>query len=335
MNPGLTFALAAALAAGATFVARALAPALGLVSKPNPLVARHVGPVACLGGLGVAAGPMLALALTAPAEWSARAGLFVPALLFLLLGIADDRRPFAPLAKLLAQCALAALAVGLGAASRVTGIPALDAALAFAWIVTLVNAFNVLDVCDGLLAGVALVFFVAIALAVPPVRMPASAAAGACLGFLAFNRPRATIFLGDGGSHFLGFLAAALALAPRVPAADARDVVATLLALAVPLFETAFLIWARTARGVPWWRGSRDHFALRLQAAGWGPWRTIVTAWAGAAVLAGLGLALKGWPLVAAAVVAVGTLLVALGAARWLALRTEPIVRPTVGSAGG
>jgi len=327
VNPVLAFALAAGIGAAATLGARALAPWLGLVSKPNPLVARHVAPVACLGGLGVAAGMIAALALVAPAEFGARAGLIAPAVLFLLLGIVDDRFPLQPPVKLASQAAIAALAVALGVVCPVTGVPALDNALAFAWIVVLVNVFNVLDVCDGLLGGIAALFFGAIALLVPPVRMPAACAAGACVGFLAFNRPRATIFLGDGGSHFLGFLAAALALAPRTPAGDARQLVATLLALFVPLFETAFLVYARTVRGLPWWRGSRDHFALRLQAAGWGPWRTIALAWAGAATLALLGLALPFLPPLVAWSAALFAIVVGILAARWLTLRTEPALR--------
>jgi len=326
MTAWWTLASAVAISAAATYGARALAPALGLVSKPNPLVAQHVRPVACLGGLGVATGMCLALLLAAPEEFRARTALLVPALLYLVFGIIDDRRPLNPLIKLAGQVLIGLLAVGLGAFAPLTGHRVVDGAIALSWIVVLVNAFNVLDVCDGLLGGIAALFFGAIAVAAPPVRIPAAAAAGACLGFLAFNRPRATIFLGDGGSHFLGFLAAALGLTPRTPRMDGRELVALLLALALPLFEVAFLVYARTARGLPWWRGSKDHFALRLQAAGWTPWRTIGFAWASAGTLAALGLALRGLPAAAAWAAAAFVVLIGFAAARWLTLRTEPAI---------
>jgi UDP-GlcNAc:undecaprenyl-phosphate GlcNAc-1-phosphate transferase len=323
VNPAV-FGLAALLGAVATLGARALAPALGLVSKPNPIVAQHVKPIACLGGLGVATGSLLALALAARGTLLGSAHLLGPALLFLGLGILDDRKPLTPIVKLVAQAGIALVAVLQGAVGTVTGNPLVDGLLSFAWIVGIVNAFNVLDVCDGLVAGVAALFFAAVAIASLEARTLALALCGACVGFLAFNRPRATIFLGDGGSHYLGFLAAALALAPGARAVGVRDAAAMLLALALPIFETAFLIYARTARGLPWWRGSRDHFALRLQAAGWSTWKTVLTAWAIAGTLAALGLALEALPTPAAWAALAAVLLVAVAVGGRLARSTEP-----------
>ena len=322
----IVLALAAVLGALATLAARALGPRVGLVSKPNPLVAQHVATVPSSGGLGIAAGALAALAFAAPETVLASTRVLGPALLFLAVGMVDDARPLRARWKVLTQAAIALLAVVLGARFVLTGNAWIDGLLSLGWIVVVVNAFNVLDVCDGLLAGASALSFGAIALAFPEARTLAAAIAGACLGFLAFNRPRATIFLGDGGSHFLGFLAAAIAFAPGAQPLGARDVATAGLVLALPLFETGFLVYARNARGLPWWRGSRDHFALRLQAGGWSTWRTILLAWGTAAALAAAGVAVHALPHPAAWAAIPAALALGVLAGTILARTTEPVV---------
>jgi len=251
----------AVAAIAATWIARAIALRLGFVNHPNPIIPQHTGPVAYLGGAGLAA------AITAVAFGRRLFGaiplyIWLPALLFLVLGLADDFRPFSAGGKLVIQSAIAALAVTLGFRADVIGIDVLDAFIAFLWIIALVNAVNVTDVCDGLVAGVSVPLFLALAL-LNPARAPlALAGAGACVGFLFFNRPPATIFLGDAGSHLIGFLAATLT------PLSSRSFPAAFLVVSVFLFELVFLIFVRTRKGLRWWLGSRDHFALRLQAAG-------------------------------------------------------------------
>jgi UDP-GlcNAc:undecaprenyl-phosphate GlcNAc-1-phosphate transferase len=319
--------LAVVLGALATLVARALGPRIGLVSKPNPLVAQHVAPTPSSGGLGIAAGTLGALAASAPGELASSWRLLGPALLFLLVGVIDDARPLSAAGKLLSQAAIALLAVVLGAGFALTGNAWIDGMLSLGWIVVVVNAFNVLDVCDGLLAGASALSFGAIALAFPEVRALALAIAGACVGFLAFNRPRATIFLGDGGSHFLGFLAAAIAFAPGAQRVDARDIATAGLLLALPLFETGLLVYARNARGLPWWRGSRDHFSLRLQARGWSRWRTVLLAWGVAGALAAAGVAVHALPQAAGWAAILGALALGVVVGNVLGRHTEPLLR--------
>jgi UDP-GlcNAc:undecaprenyl-phosphate GlcNAc-1-phosphate transferase len=282
----------AALAAGAvcTWLVRAFALRAGIVNRPTGLVPQHTRPVAYLGGVGVAAGLACALALVqlrAPAwPW------LVGGALFTAIGLVDDLRPFSPRGKLLLQVAGAVVAVAWGLPHPVAGIAGW--LLAVLWIVLLVNAVNVTDVCDGLVGGLAVVAFVALGLWDDSIRLPALAAAGATAGFLVFNRPNASIFLGDAGSHLLGFTWAAFTLEaarglPLWPAAPQM-----LLLAGVPLFETAFLIAQRRKKGLAWWRGSPDHFSLRLQAAGLGKLGTDLIAWTAAALLALAAFALDG-----------------------------------------
>jgi UDP-GlcNAc:undecaprenyl-phosphate/decaprenyl-phosphate GlcNAc-1-phosphate transferase len=268
--------LAAALAG--SWAARAFALRFGIVNQPNPHVPQHVTPTAYLGGVGVLvglAGGATTAALSGGA-WPA-ASIAVPAALFCLLGLLDDLQPFTPWQKLVGQVAIAALAAALGLRLRLTGIDTIDGALAALWIVTCVNAFNLTDVCDGLVTGLAAAFFLGWICWRPGPEPVAIAAFGACIGFLFFNAPRASMFLGDAGSHLLGFLVAATLL--DVPVRGALLLPVLPLLTFVPLAEMCFLVGVRLRKRIAWYSGSSDHFALRLQAAGWSRWRVDLTAW--------------------------------------------------------
>src|SRR5262249_13177170 len=130
----------------------------------------------------------------------------IPAAGYLALGLWDDLRPLRPLGKLILQLAFAGLAAWHARSDGgPTGVGALDAALRVAWIVLLVNAVNVTDVCDGLAGGIAAIGFAFLGAWSPAGRPLAWGLAAACAGFLVFNRPPASIFMGDAGSHLLGY----------------------------------------------------------------------------------------------------------------------------------
>ncbi|HET7231787.1 MAG TPA: hypothetical protein VFJ16_17375 [Longimicrobium sp.] len=328
MSAALAFAVAAAAGVAGTWAARRLAHRVGLVSRPNPIVPQHTRTVAYLGGVGVAAG-MAAGAAASPRAWAGLpvAGLVIGAAAFLLLGLLDDARPLTPGQKLLLQTLAATLAAAGGVVCPVTGMDGLDAALAVAWMVTAVNAVNLIDVSDGLAAGVTGWALLGVAAAHPELRVPALAAAGAAAGFLVFNLPPATVFLGDAGAHLLGFVLAALALlgARGMPATDGAA--AMLLVLGVPLFELCFVTVVRIRKGLPWWRGSPDHFALRLQAAGLTRLQAALAGWSAAAALAACAAALP--HLGAGGRVGMGMAVAAALAAAWrMLLRWEVPPRP-------
>ena len=190
-------------------------------------------------------------------------------LAFLALGTIDDLRALPPAPKFLCQALAAGIAVHAGIRGSFTGIAGVDAVASWLWICTLVNAFNFVDVCDGLLSSIVVVALLALAVACPSQSHLAYACAGSCIGFLLFNWPPATIFLGDAGSHFLGFVAAAVSLLSVGHDGQPLSWLAMMLVFAVPLFELVFITAIRIRLRIPWWRGSPDHFALRMQAAGW------------------------------------------------------------------
>jgi len=219
-------------------------------------------------------------------------GLPWPALIaggtgFLLVGLVDDARPFSPGAKLVWQGMVATLAVAMGLRLFTFAPPAADAALTGLWVLLMVNAVNVTDVCDGLVAGIAAVTLGVVGAFVPELRGFAAVGMGASVGFLRFNLPPASIYLGDAGSHLLGFILAVVIGRGAWNPAPVTMLASMLLLAGVVIFEVALLVAARRRRGIAWWRRSPDHFALRLQAAGWSRARTDVTAWS-AAFLAGL-----------------------------------------------
>lgn len=264
--------------AGAVAVRAAARRGLGVVDVPDPNVPAHTRPVASVGGIAVALG-CLAGALVVGFADVVPIEVAVGGLLFLAIGVVDDLLKLSVRGKLVPQLVGAAVVVGLGARLEVTGNGLADAALAFVWILVVVNAVNLTDICDGLVSGLAAIAFLTLAAIDPSRGEVAIIAAGACLGFLVLNAPRATIFLGDAGSHFVGFLLAILTM-QTVGGRDAvAEFAAVILVLGVFLFELVFLVWARRRRGLAWWLGSDDHAAIRLQAAGLSVWSTDVVLW--------------------------------------------------------
>lgn len=201
---------------------RAVALRAGIVNHPNPHVPQHRRPVAYLGGVGIALGLVVAwggatLAMRFGAAQgeapSIAARVFLPGALFLVLGVWDDLRVLSPRTKFVAQVAVALVAVGWGCWAPLTGLEVVDGAVSAILVVSFVNAFNMTDVCDGLVSMLAIVGFGWAALLGAPV-LPMVLLGGATFGFWLLNRPDATIFLGDAGTHLLGFLAAVTVIDP-------------------------------------------------------------------------------------------------------------------------
>jgi UDP-GlcNAc:undecaprenyl-phosphate GlcNAc-1-phosphate transferase len=247
---------------GITWLARRMA----FIAPFNPIVPQHREPAALGGGgallIGVAAGLWVASRTTGSAL--ALSGFGAALLPALILGLADDIRPFRPPAKLLLQSAAAAFGMWtMFAGSLSVHDPLFILAGALLGVI-LMNAINFLDVSDGYAASVSAVSFAGLAWfgdAVAPI-----AVCGACLGFLAWNWPPARIYMGDAGGHMLG-MAAALSIAEAF-LEDRSVALAGIACVGVPLGELVMLVAVRFRRGLPVWQRSPDHSALRLQVGG-------------------------------------------------------------------
>lgn len=281
------FASAAALAVLLTPHVRGLARRLGAVDRGAAAVPR-------LGGVALFAAAAGALCLAevvgldvaaplAAAGWQL-GWLAAGAAVILALGVVDDLRGLTPATKLVGQTLAAVVAVygGYGIAALTNpftgGVVWLGAGgplLAVAWIVAVSNAFNLIDGLDGLAAGTGLIaavtlFLVALAEQRPDAALMASALAGALVGFLRFNFAPASIHLGDAGSLLLGYLLSLLSIQALQKGPTAVVVLVPILALGLPILETAVTIVRRAvvAGLASVVRADREHIHHRLLALG-------------------------------------------------------------------
>jgi UDP-GlcNAc:undecaprenyl-phosphate GlcNAc-1-phosphate transferase len=305
---GLT-ALAFALGVVSSALARKIAPRFGLVDKPGGRKA-HRSPTPMGGGVAVWATTGLVLLLGAvalagfraelPPElarhadglWSRGpelAAIFGLATIIMVMGLVDDRVGLDWKPRLLVQVALATTLVLMGV--RVTlfwplNHPIISGAITVLWIVGLTNAFNFLDNMDGLAAGVGLIaalLFAAAQAIVGSLFVPAVllVLVGALGGFLVFNRFPATLFMGDAGSNFLGFMLGALTVAGTFARPEEGfspyGVLSPLLVMAVPLYDTTSVILIRLREGRSPFQADRRHFSHRLVDRGLTPRQAVRT----------------------------------------------------------
>jgi UDP-GlcNAc:undecaprenyl-phosphate GlcNAc-1-phosphate transferase len=261
----------------------------------------HVRAVPRLGGAAMLLAFFLAAAVGVAAEPAAGGGHLVAMLagigIVSAVGLVDDLRELAPLAKLAGQLAAALVTVALGLSltelAWFGGTIQLGWAgplLTIAWLVAVANAVNLIDGLDGLAGGVSLatlVAFAAIGLMrdQPAVLLCTVAAAGAVVAFLAHNRPPASIIMGDAGSMFLGMLLGTSSVA--LVAADPLRITPLLVvvALAVPLADMTWAVVRRLASRKSIFTADSNHIHHQLMARGLGAGRVTLLLVAGSAVL--------------------------------------------------
>jgi len=272
----LPFVAALALSLGATPVVRWLARRHGFLVPPKS-DRWHRHPTALLGGVAVFVATIAAVSL---AGWQGRPPsvplltLAVASVAVFGIGLVDDVLTLSPAAKLALQIGAASVAVWGGVGLGWTGSLTLDALLSIFWLIGVTNAFNLLDNMDGACAGVgSIAAGVVAAIAItsaqgsPGQAVFAAALCGALLGFLVYNFHPASIFLGDSGSLFIGFLLAGLTVMAERPLPDGVPVVLVVLpvlVVAVPIFDTTLVTVSRKLSGRPASRGGTDHTAHRL-----------------------------------------------------------------------
>jgi len=215
---------------------------------------------------------------------AAKVLVVVSASMFMLFfGVIDDLRELSVAQKFLAQsfCAILLISFGIKTNIMYFGFWG-NALITFFWIVGMVNAFNLLDIMDGLAAGTTLIVssaFLLIGFLNPDlnVQILSLILCAVSSGFLIFNLPPAKVYLGNSGSHFFGLLIASLALITRY--ASGENVFALLspvMILGLPIMDTVLLIIFRVIKKKAPFRKSRDHLALKIGALGLSPLATIL-----------------------------------------------------------
>ena len=251
----------------------------------------HGRPIPRLGGIAIVIAfyvPLVGLLLFHSdvgamflAERNHTLGLFVGGLAIALLGLYDDLRGSGAVRKFAVQFAVAGFLYYLGFRAELLANPFgnpiqlgwVSLPFTLLWMVGVINAMNLIDGLDGLAGGVALVavvttFLVSLQRGHPLMMLFSSALAGAIVGFLFYNFNPASIFMGDTGSMFLGFILAATALQTNQKASTAVAVLIPGIALGVPIMDTLLAIGRRAMRGRPLFQADKEHIHHRLMAVG-------------------------------------------------------------------
>ncbi len=231
-----------------------------------------------------------------------------PAILIFLLGVYDDLRSASPYLKFLVQ-AIAGTALFAGGL-RIFDLPVLlgnhqfswytSLALTILWVIAITNAFNLIDGLDGLAAGSALfstlvVFVVSLVVKMPLITLITLALAGAILGFLRFNFNPATIFLGDCGSLFIGFMLSSIALYDAQKSPTLIAVAIPVVSFGLPILETSLSVLRRWISGKPLFGADREHIHHKLLQRGMSHRQVVILLYGVSALFALLSLFLL-WP---------------------------------------
>jgi UDP-GlcNAc:undecaprenyl-phosphate/decaprenyl-phosphate GlcNAc-1-phosphate transferase len=333
------FAFSLAISFVATRAVRDAAIRRGLVSAAPGGRHIHQSPLPRLGGVAiflsfsVSLSIWLGLSLIFPRLVQGLAPdtilrIYVPACLIFCLGIYDDLHGAGPYLKFAVQALAGAMLFAGG--MRVLDLPLIFShslpwfvglPLTVLWVVAVTNAFNLIDGLDGLAAGSALfstlVFFV-VSLVIHSSlgALMSVTLAGAILGFLRFNFNPATIFLGDSGSLFIGFMLSALALAGSQKAPTFVAVAIPVVSFGLPILETMLSILRRIISGRPIFTADREHIHHKLLQMGFSHRQVVIVLYAVSAVFAMLSLFLL-WPTGST----VGLVLAVVGTGVWLGVQ--------------
>ena len=319
---------------------RDIANKRGWVAAPNQERHLHSSPLPRLGGVAIFLSFVACMGLAAlwavyhvhlHSVFSLRilATILAPATLVFLLGVYDDIRGVGPYVKFSVQGIAAAMLYAGGL--RIVNIPVIfgehelpwfvGLALTIMWVLAITNAFNLIDGLDGLAAGSALfstmvAFVVALLYGHTLITITAIALAGAILGFLRFNFNPATIFLGDSGSLFIGFVLSAMALAGAQKAPTIVAVAIPVVSFGLPILETALSIVRRLIGGRPVFTADREHIHHKLLQHGMTHRQVVILLYGVSAVFAMLSLFLL-WPTGSS----LGLVLAVLGLGIWIGVQ--------------
>jgi UDP-GlcNAc:undecaprenyl-phosphate GlcNAc-1-phosphate transferase len=279
----------------------------------------HDKPIPLAGGLAVLTGILLplfagAILLKLHVAKISSAGLIVHgldrralelaaiafgAIAITFLGWLDDKHELKPLPKFAGQF-LIALLVAIACKRITLFVPSLffSYAITILWLLTVINAFNFMDNMNGLCAGLGAIGawkFGVIAGADGEylVALIALLVCGALVGFLPWNFPNARAFLGDAGSHLVGYLLAVLAILPHFYTRQNPHplaVLSPLFVLAIPLIDLAQVVIFRTLKRKPFWIGDTNHLSHRLVQLGLNRTKAVLLLWLAAAIIGCIAL---------------------------------------------
>lgn len=290
-----TFTLAFLLSLYLTPLVKKAALQFGIIDKPDGKLKKHKAPVAYLGGLAVYLSFLISLALTFSFDREVL-GLLLAGTIIVVIGLIDDFGVLSPAFKFFGQSIAILVLIRAGIYIKLEFLPwYMSFPLSFFWLMGITNAFNIIDVMDGLSSGVALIcslilFVVGIWNESIVIAIMAISLGGSLLGFLRYNFEPAKIYLGDTGSMFIGMMMGALAMIGNYTSNSKLACLAPVIILGLPIFDTLFVMYIRWRRGQHIIAGSPDHFALRLRRWRLSTKQTVIASYLITALLGGSGL---------------------------------------------
>lgn len=306
--------LAAACSFAVSFVmtppVKRFAEKVGAVDVPKDDRRIHDHPIPRMGGLAIFLGFIVSILIFVQVSTPVM-GMLLGALIIAIMGAVDDIVSLNPWVKLIGQVAAALVAIRCGIIFTAVTNPIVNAEMDFImtgwysipltvlWIVGCTNAVNLIDGLDGLAVGVSAIssvtmMIVALFVAEPYIAVILAAVTGACVGFVPYNRNPAKIFMGDVGSQTLGFILSTVSIMGMFKMHALITFLVPLLALAVPLCDTAFAFIRRILRGQSPFHADKGHFHHRLLAAGLNQKQAVSVLYGISAVLGLLAVLLAG-----------------------------------------
>ncbi len=293
----LTFGLALLLTLYGVPIARQAALKYGIVDKPDGNLKHQREPVPYFGGLAIYLAFLMSLAFTFEFRQDVL-GIVLGGTIVVMLGLIDDFGVLTPWTKLAGQLLAVFVLIKSGIRIEIAALPEwLDLVLTVFWMVGLINAFNLLDIMDGLSAGVGAVsasclLVVALLQGDQTIAVMLAALLGSLLGFLKYNWHPARIYMGDTGAMFIGLLLGAMTMIEKYPSDHPLSLLTPVFILGIPIFDTLFVMYIRYRRGLPIFWGSPDHIAIRLRHWGMSVQQIVITSYAATAVVGVIGLAM-------------------------------------------
>lgn len=325
----LIFVVSLLLALFLTPAARRWAERLGAVDMPHDRKV-HENPTPTLGGLAILIAVVFSIlggkvlvrafpSLARPVGMSDALssyqllGIIVASTLIAVLGAVDDMRRLSPWMKLAGQVGASLVLISFGVEISTVALPRgnvldlsasplLSILLTLAWMVAFTNIINLIDGLDGLAAGVCTIsaaafFFYGTRIGGDPNTLQATvvsvAVAGACLGFLRHNFHPASIFMGDSGAMFLGFILGAVSIQGILKRTAVATLFTPLIILAVPIADTGLAILRRARKGKPFHYADKEHIHHRLLYIGHSHRQAVLIIYLWTALLTGIALSLE------------------------------------------
>jgi UDP-GlcNAc:undecaprenyl-phosphate GlcNAc-1-phosphate transferase len=276
-------------------IARQAALKYGIVDAPDGRLKLQKEPVPYFGGLAIYLAFLMSVAFTFEFRQDVL-GIILGGTIVVMLGLIDDFGVLTPWTKLAGQLLAVFVLIKSGIRIEIAALPEwLDLTLTVFWMVGLINAFNLLDIMDGLSAGVGAVsasclLVVALLQGDQTIAVMLVALLGSLLGFLKYNWHPARIYMGDMGSMFIGLLLGAMTMIERYPSDHPLSLLTPVFILGIPIFDTLFVMYIRYRRGLPIFWGSPDHIAIRLRHWGMSVPQIVMTSYVATAVVGIVGL---------------------------------------------